>query len=50
LTIARERLSDDQHARVLGPLRAGDPRQEVKRPGSDDCSGYWLTASGAVVV
>ena len=29
LTIARERLSDDQHARVLGLLRAGDPRQEV---------------------
>jgi transposase len=29
LTIARERLSDDQHDRVLGLLRAGDPRQEV---------------------
>ncbi len=29
LTIARERLSDDQHQRVLGLLRAGDPRQEV---------------------
>ncbi len=29
LTIARERLSDDQHARVLGLLRAGDRRQEV---------------------
>jgi hypothetical protein len=29
LTIARERLSDDQHDRVLGLLRAGDPRREV---------------------
>lgn len=29
LSIARERLSDDQHDRVLGLLRAGDPRQEV---------------------
>jgi transposase len=29
LSIARERLSDDQHGRVLGLLRAGDPRREV---------------------
>lgn len=29
LTIARERLSTDQHERLLGLLRAGDPRQEV---------------------
>lgn len=29
LTIARERLSPDQHDRLLGLLRAGDPRQEV---------------------
>lgn len=29
LTIARERLSDSQHERVLGLLRAGDPRQEM---------------------
>jgi len=29
LTIARERLSDDQHDRLLGLLRAGDPGQEV---------------------
>ena len=29
LTIARERLSDDQHQRVLGLLRAGNPRPEV---------------------
>jgi transposase len=29
LTIARERLSDDQHERLMGLLRAGDPRQEV---------------------
>jgi transposase len=29
LTIARERLSGEQHDRVLGLLRAGDPRQEV---------------------
>lgn len=29
LSIARERLSDDQHDRLLGLLRAGDPRQEV---------------------
>ena len=27
--IARERLSDDQHDRLMGLLRAGDPRQEV---------------------
>ena len=25
----RERLSDDEHVRVLGLLRAGDPRQEM---------------------
>jgi transposase len=29
LTIARERLSDDQHDKLMGLLRAGDPRQEV---------------------
>ena len=29
LTIARERLSSEQHDRVLGLLRAGDPRREV---------------------
>jgi transposase len=29
LSIARERLSDDQHARMLGLLRAGDPHREV---------------------
>lgn len=29
LTIARERLSDEQHGRVLGLLRAGDPHREV---------------------
>jgi transposase len=29
LTIARERLSVDQHDRLVGLLRAGDPRQEV---------------------
>lgn len=29
LTIARERLSDSQHERVLGLLRAGDPRQQM---------------------
>jgi transposase len=29
LSIARERLSEDQHQRVLGLLRAGDPRQQV---------------------
>jgi transposase len=29
LSIAKERLSDDQHDRVLGLLRAGDPRSEV---------------------
>lgn len=29
LTIARERLSHDQHDRMLGLLRAGDPRREV---------------------
>lgn len=29
LTIAKQRLSADQHDRLLGPQRAGDPRQEV---------------------
>ncbi len=29
LTIARERLSDDQHEKILGLLRCGDPHQEV---------------------
>ena len=29
LSIARERLSDAQHERMTGLLRAGDPRQEV---------------------
>jgi transposase len=29
LTIARERLSSDQHDRLMGLLRAGDPHQEV---------------------
>jgi transposase len=29
VTIARERQSDSQHERVLGPLRAGDRRQQV---------------------
>ena len=29
LTIARERLSDDQHGRLMGLLRAGDPHREV---------------------
>lgn len=29
LSIARERLSADQHDRLVGLLRAGDPRQEV---------------------
>jgi transposase len=29
LTMARERLSDDQHDKLMGLLRAGDPRQEV---------------------
>jgi len=29
LSIARERLSDDQHARLMGLLRAGDPHREV---------------------
>ena len=29
LTIARERLSADQHERLMGLLRAGDPRREV---------------------
>ncbi|MSV81081.1 MAG: hypothetical protein F2681_15810 [Actinobacteria bacterium] len=29
LTIARERLSEEQHGRVLGLLRAGDPHREV---------------------
>jgi transposase len=29
LTIARQRLSVDQHDRLMGLLRAGDPRQEV---------------------
>ena len=29
LTIARERLSADQHDRLMGLLRAGDPHQEV---------------------
>ena len=29
LTIARERLSDDQHNRLMGLLRAGDPHREV---------------------
>jgi transposase len=29
LSIARERLSDNQHDRVLGLLRAGDPHREV---------------------
>ncbi len=29
LTIARQRLSADQHDRLLGLLRAGDPNQEV---------------------
>ena len=30
LTIARERLSDEQHGRVLGLLRASDPHREVR--------------------
>jgi len=29
LSMARERLTDDQHDRLVGLLRAGDPRQEV---------------------
>jgi transposase len=29
LTIARERLSDEQHDKLMGLLRAGDPRSEV---------------------
>ena len=29
LSIARERLSDDQHNRLMGLLRAGDPHREV---------------------
>ena len=29
LTMARERLSEDQHDRLMGLLRAGDPREEV---------------------
>jgi len=27
--MARERLSDDQHDKLMGLLRAGDPRREV---------------------
>lgn len=29
LSMARERLSDDQHARLMGLLRAGDPHREL---------------------
>jgi transposase len=29
LTLARERLSEDQHTRLMGLLRAGDPHREV---------------------
>ena len=30
LVMARERLTDDQHDRLMGLLRSGDPRREVR--------------------